>query len=219
MLQVSLDFTYRRLKLDPCLSTCTKNNSSGSKTIICQETLKQLHKLVGNTLEHPCHQVWLGDGHESGACRVRGSGVNPYWSWSCRELCEQKVWSSNILPPVEGWEFHNMMVIWRQITDSAMSVLMLSFRMGILDQCVDSVWSWMHQAQVSLTTWLPGLPNEVNFWAGHEIYMLSMKIHTIQFVGRCCWKPCTFPNHMMYISSPQEEGEFLDMDGSTETSK
>jgi hypothetical protein len=99
--------------------------------------------------------------------------------WTLREgevaeTCVNRKYGPDILPPVEEREFHNMMVIWRQITDSAFSVLMLSFRLGILDQCVDSVWSWRHQAQVSLTTWLPGLPKGSEFlsraWIIYSFY-------------------------------------------------
>jgi uncharacterized protein (DUF736 family) len=44
--------TGRRLKLDPCLSPCTKINSKWIKGLdIRPETLKQLQEAVGNTLE------------------------------------------------------------------------------------------------------------------------------------------------------------------------
>jgi hypothetical protein len=40
-------FTYRRLKLDPCLSLCTKINSKWIKDLIIRpETLKQLQEVV-----------------------------------------------------------------------------------------------------------------------------------------------------------------------------
>jgi hypothetical protein len=44
--------TCRRLKLDSCLSSCTKINSKWIKGIdIRPETLKQLQEVIGNTLE------------------------------------------------------------------------------------------------------------------------------------------------------------------------
>jgi hypothetical protein len=44
--------TCRRLKLDPCLSPCTKINSKYIKGLfISPEILKQLQEAVGNTLE------------------------------------------------------------------------------------------------------------------------------------------------------------------------
>jgi uncharacterized protein (DUF736 family) len=44
--------TSRRLKLDPCLSPCTKINSKWIKDLnIRPKTLKQLQEAVGNTLE------------------------------------------------------------------------------------------------------------------------------------------------------------------------
>jgi hypothetical protein len=50
--------TYRRLKLDPCLSSCTKINSKWMKDLnIRPETLKQLQEIVGNTLE----QIGIGN--------------------------------------------------------------------------------------------------------------------------------------------------------------
>jgi hypothetical protein len=45
--------THKRLKLGPCLSPCTKTNSKWIKYLkIRPETLKELQKVVGNTLEH-----------------------------------------------------------------------------------------------------------------------------------------------------------------------
>jgi hypothetical protein len=53
MLLGKLSTTCRRLKLDPCLSPCTKINSKWIKDLnIKTETLKQLQEVVGNTLEH-----------------------------------------------------------------------------------------------------------------------------------------------------------------------
>jgi hypothetical protein len=44
--------TCRRLKLDPCLSSCIKINSKWIKDLnIRPETLKQLQEAAGNTLE------------------------------------------------------------------------------------------------------------------------------------------------------------------------
>jgi hypothetical protein len=44
---------FRRLKLEPCLSPCTKINSKWIEELyIKPETLKQLQEAVGNTLEH-----------------------------------------------------------------------------------------------------------------------------------------------------------------------
>jgi hypothetical protein len=51
-------FTCRKWKLHPCLSCCTKINSKWIKDLnIRTETLKQLQKAVGNTLE----QIGLGN--------------------------------------------------------------------------------------------------------------------------------------------------------------
>jgi hypothetical protein len=50
--------TYRRLKLDPCFSPCSKINSKWIKDLnIRPETLKWLQEPVGNTLE----QVGIGN--------------------------------------------------------------------------------------------------------------------------------------------------------------
>jgi hypothetical protein len=43
---------YRRLKIDPCLSPCTKINSKWIKDLSIRcEALKQLQEVVENTLE------------------------------------------------------------------------------------------------------------------------------------------------------------------------
>jgi hypothetical protein len=48
----------RRLKLDPCLSPCTKINSKWIKDLNRRpETLKKLQEAVGNTLE----QIGIGN--------------------------------------------------------------------------------------------------------------------------------------------------------------
>jgi hypothetical protein len=45
--------TYRRLKLEPCCSSCTNINSKWVKELnIRLKILKQLQEVVGNTLEH-----------------------------------------------------------------------------------------------------------------------------------------------------------------------
>jgi hypothetical protein len=50
--------TCRRLKLDPCFSSCTKINSKWITDLnIWSETLKQLQEAVGNTME----QIGIGN--------------------------------------------------------------------------------------------------------------------------------------------------------------
>jgi hypothetical protein len=55
MLLGKLESSCRRLKVDPCFSTCTKINSMWIKDLnIRPETLKQFQETVGNTLEQIC---------------------------------------------------------------------------------------------------------------------------------------------------------------------